>query len=77
MASFCDATFFFFAHYPGICITVAVFLKERNWEMCGMQSLISLLYSSHIEKQIINFKIAHIITTIILCNLLFNLQVYS
>ena len=41
------------AHHPGICMTTAVLLKERNREMCGVQSLISLiLYSSHAEKQV-------------------------
>ena len=41
------------AHYPGICMTTAVLLKERNREMCGVQSLISLiLYSSHAEKEV-------------------------
>ena len=41
------------AHQPGICPAVAVILKERNREMCGLQSLISLLmYSSHCEKQV-------------------------
>lgn len=41
------------AHYPGICSTVAVLLKERNREMCGLQSQISLLmYSCHCEKQV-------------------------
>lgn len=50
------------AHYPGICMTVAVLLKERNREMCGVQSLISLLlYSSHIEKQVVKINIAHVI----------------
>ena len=40
-------------HHPGICMTMAVLLKERNREMCGVQSLISLiLYSSHAEKQV-------------------------
>ena len=42
------------AHYPGLCMTVGVLLKERNREMCGVQSLISLiLYSSHVDKQVI------------------------
>ena len=42
------------AHYPGLCMTVAVLLKERNREMCGVQSLISLiLYSSHVDKQVL------------------------
>ena len=28
-------------HYPGICMAMAVLLKERNREMSGIQSLIS------------------------------------
>ena len=41
------------AHIPGICMMAAVFLKERNREMCGLQSIISiLLYYSHAEKQV-------------------------
>ncbi len=41
------------AHYPGICMAAAVLLKERNREMCGVQSLVSLLmYSCHCEKQV-------------------------
>ena len=41
------------AHYPGICSAAAILLKERNREMCGLQSLISLLlYSCHAEKQV-------------------------
>ena len=41
------------AHYPGICMTAAVLLKERNREMCGIQSLISLLlYTFHVDKQV-------------------------
>ena len=40
-------------HYPGICSAAAVLLKERNREMCGLQSLVSLLmYSCHAEKQV-------------------------
>ena len=39
--------------YPGICTAVAVMLKERNREMCGLQSMLSLLmYSCHCEKQV-------------------------
>ena len=42
------------AHYPGICTAVAVILKERNREMCGLQSLLSLLmYSCHCEKKVL------------------------
>ena len=40
-------------HYPGICMASAVLLKERNREICGIQSLISLLlYATHAEKQV-------------------------
>ena len=45
------------AHYPGICFAAAILLllKERNREMCGLQSLVSLLmYSCHAEKQVNN-----------------------
>ena len=39
------------AHYPGICAAAAILLKERNREMCGLQSLVSLImYSCHAEK---------------------------
>ena len=41
------------ARYPGICTAVSVVLKERNREMCGLQSCLSLLmYSCHCEKQV-------------------------
>ena len=41
------------AHYPGICSVAAILLKERNREMCGLQSLVSLLmFSCHAEKQV-------------------------
>ena len=41
------------AHHPGLCMSMAVLLKERNREMCGVQSIISmLLYQSHVEKQV-------------------------
>lgn len=44
--------------HPGICAAVGVMLKERNREMCGLQSLVSLLmYSCHCEKQV---RISHI-----------------
>ncbi len=40
------------SHFPGICAAVAVLLKERSREMCGLQSLVSvLMYSCHCEKQ--------------------------
>ncbi len=36
-----------------ICSAAAILLKERNREMCGLQSLVSLLiYSCHAEKQV-------------------------
>ena len=42
------------SHYPGICAAVAVMLKERNKEMCAIQSMLSLLmYSCHCEKQVL------------------------
>ena len=41
------------AHFPGICSSIAILLKERNREMCGLQSLISLLmFSCHCEKHV-------------------------
>ena len=41
------------SHNPGLRIAVAILLKERNREMCGLQSIISLLlYSSHVDKQV-------------------------
>lgn len=41
------------SHHPGICMAVAVILKERNREMCGLQSVVScLMYSSHCEKKV-------------------------
>lgn len=40
-------------HYPGVCVAVAVLLKERSREMSGLQSLVSaLLYACHSEKQV-------------------------
>ena len=41
------------AHYPSICMAAAVILKERNREMCGIQSLLSLLlFASCVQKQV-------------------------
>ena len=41
------------AHYPGICMAIAIMLKERNREMCGIQTLLSLiLFSSRVQKQV-------------------------
>lgn len=40
-------------HYPGICMATGVLLKERNREICGIQSLLSLLlFLSHAEKKV-------------------------
>lgn len=42
------------AHYPGVCFALAVILKERNREMCGIQSIVSLfLMVSGVEKKVI------------------------
>ena len=39
------------AHHPGLCMTATILLKEQNREICGAQSLLSLLlYSSHVDK---------------------------
>lgn len=41
------------AHNRGICMAAAVILKERNHEMCGLQSLLSLLmFSCHCETTV-------------------------
>lgn len=41
------------SHNPGLSMAAAILLKERNREMCGLQSIISLLlYSSHVDKQV-------------------------
>ena len=41
------------AHYPGICMAIAIMLKERDREMCGIQTLLSLiLFSSRVQKQV-------------------------
>jgi len=42
-------------HHPGICMAIAVMLKERNREMCGIQTLLSvILFSSRVQKQVSN-----------------------
>ena len=44
------------AHFPGVCVALAVILKERNREMCGIQSLVSiLLMMSGVEKKVCYF----------------------
>ena len=41
------------AHIPGICMATAVILKERNREMCGVQTFVSLvLFNSHVQKKV-------------------------
>ena len=41
-------------HHPGICMAIATLLKDRNREMCGVQTFISLvLFSSTVHKQVI------------------------
>lgn len=40
-------------HIPGVCMAIAILLKERNREMCGIQSLLSLiLFQSHAQKRV-------------------------
>ena len=40
-------------HNPGIYMAAAVLLKERNREMNGLPSIVSLLlFSSHVSKQV-------------------------
>lgn len=63
------------AHIPGKCMMAAVLLKERNREMCGLQSVISLLlYYSHAEK-----PVYFIITIVKLCftKIFHSTQIYS
>ena len=38
------------SHHPGICAAFAVLLKERNREMCGLQSIVSvLMYACYVQ----------------------------
>ena len=40
-------------HHPGVCIAIAILLKERNRELCGIQTLVSLvLFTSRVQKQV-------------------------
>ena len=40
-------------HIPGMCMAIAILLKERNREMRGIQSLLSLvLFDSHMQKRV-------------------------
>ena len=41
------------SHFPGICMAVACILKESNREMCGIQTLLSLLvYGCCVQKKV-------------------------
>ena len=45
------------AHYPAICMATCIILKERNREMCGIKSLVSLLlFTSRVQKQVLNYR---------------------
>ena len=40
-------------HNPSICMAAATLLKERNREMCGVQSVVSIaLYMSQVQKKV-------------------------
>lgn len=40
-------------HLPGVCMAVSVLLKERNREIIGLQTYVSmLLYTSRVQKQV-------------------------
>ena len=48
-------------HNPGICMAISVLLKERNREMIGLQTYISLLlFTSHVQKQVSSYICVHI-----------------
>ena len=52
-------------HYPGIVMSAAIILKERNREMTGIQSLTSLiLFNSRVEKQVLVCSYFDMIMTI-------------
>ena len=39
--------------FSGLCMSVAILLKERNRMMCGIQSYVSsALFSSHVQKKV-------------------------
>ena len=47
-------------HYPGICTAMAVLLKDRNKNMVGLQTVISLLlFSSNVQKQVCSRTLIH------------------
>ena len=39
-------------HTPGICMSIATLLKERNREMTGVQTYVSLVLFNHVQKQV-------------------------
>ena len=40
-------------HHPGICMALAILLKERNREMCGLQTVVSIaMFSSRVQKKV-------------------------
>jgi hypothetical protein len=41
------------AHHPAICMAIATLLKDRNREMGGLQTIVSLLlFKSCVKKQV-------------------------
>ena len=39
-------------HIPGICMAIATLLKERNREMSGVQTYVSLVLFNHVQKHV-------------------------
>ncbi len=40
-------------HFPGMCVAIAILLKERNRHMTGIQTLLSMiLYYSRVQKKV-------------------------
>ena len=39
-------------HTPGVCMSIAALLKERNREMTGVQTYVSLALFNHVNKQV-------------------------
>ena len=49
------------AHHPCLCMAVSILLKERNREMCGLHSILSIvLYLAHVDKQVSINKRIHL-----------------
>lgn len=47
-------------HHPAICMAVAMVLKERNKNMTGLQTLISLvLFKYRVQKQVSRIPTTH------------------